>query len=34
LADDCSDKVPASTPAPGAIMLGLMGMAIGRSRRR
>jgi hypothetical protein len=34
LADDCSDKVPASTPAPGAIMLGLMGMAASRSRRR
>jgi hypothetical protein len=34
LANDGSDKVPGSTPAPGAIMLGLMGMAASRGRRR
>ena len=33
LDDDCSDKVPAATPAPGALVLGAMGLAFSRRRR-
>jgi MYXO-CTERM domain-containing protein len=33
LTDGGSDKVPASTPAPGALVLGAMGLAFSRRRR-